>query len=78
MRERENEKERERERVRESACVLYYNTKLWAQFYISGLTWEQGWLGSVCASSQYYQTLLLLSFFFFFFFCISSEIDVHT
>ena len=26
---------------------------------ISGLTWEQGWLGSLCASSQYDQTLLL-------------------
>ena len=36
------------------ACVLYYNTK---QFYISGLTWEQGWLGSFCASAQYDQTL---------------------
>ena len=44
-----------------SACVLVYNTKLWTQFYISGLIWEQGWLGSVCASSQYGQTLL--SFF---------------
>ena len=43
------------------ACVLFYKTKkLWTQFYISGLTWEQGWLRSVCASSQYDQTLLFL------------------
>ena len=38
-------------------CVLYYNTE---QFYKSGLTWEQGWLGSLCTSSQYDQTLLFL------------------
>ena len=37
--------------------------------YISGLTWEQEWLGALCASSQCDQTLL---------FCISSEMDVHT
>ena len=71
-RERDRKKERKKERERESACVracvLYCNTK---QFYISGLTWEQGWLGSLCASSHYDQTLL-------FFFCISSEMDVHT
>ena len=56
---REGERERERERECVCACVLFYNTKLWTQFYISGLTWEQGWLRSVCASSQYDQTLLL-------------------
>ena len=52
------------------SALLQY--KALEQFYISGLTWEQGWLGSVCASSQYDQTLLL------FVFCISSEMDVHT
>ena len=52
------------------ACVLFYNTKLWTQFYISGLTWEQGWLRFVCASLQYDQTLP--------FFRISSEMGVHT
>ena len=61
MRERERERERESQRERESACVhvcvLYYNTK---QFYMSDLTWEQGWLGSLCASSQYDQTLSFL------------------
>ena len=51
-------------------ALLQY--KALEQFYISGLSWEQGWLGSVCASSQYDQTLLL------FVFCISSEMDVHT
>ena len=65
---RERERERERECV--CACVLFYNTKLWTQFYISGLPWEQGWLRSVCASSQYDQTLP--------FFRISSEMGVHT
>ena len=63
-----------RERQRESecvcACVLFYNTKLWTQFYISGLTSEHGWLRSVYASSQYDQTLR-------FFFRISSEMGVH-
>ena len=54
----ETERERERERVCVLACVLYYNTKLWTQFYISGLTYEQGWLRSVCASSRSDQTLL--------------------
>ena len=51
-REREKEGEREREKERECvcACMLFYNTKLWPQFYISGLTWEQEWLRSVCAS----------------------------
>ena len=55
----------------ESACVLHYNTKLWTHIYmyISGLTWEQGWLRSVCASSQSDPNLL---------FGISSEMDVHT
>ena len=53
---RERERERERECV--CACVLFYNTKLWTQFYISGLTCKQGWLRSVCASSQYDQNLL--------------------
>ena len=50
----------ERQRVRECvrASVFYYNTKLWTQFYISDLTWEEGWLRSVCASSQSDQTLL--------------------
>ena len=52
---------RERERGEcACACVLFYNTKLWTQFYISGLSWEEGWLRSVCASSQYDQTLLFL------------------
>ena len=36
--------------------------------YINGLTWEKGWLSSVCASWQYDQTL---------FFRISSEMGVH-
>ena len=52
------------------ACVLLYNTKLWTHFYISGLTWEQGWLRPVCASSQYDQTLPFVR--------ISSEMGVHT
>ena len=44
-----------------SACVLaciFTIRKLWTQFYISGLTWEQGWLRSVCPFSQYDQPLL--------------------
>ena len=53
---------RERERECVCACVLFYNTKLWTQFYISGLTWEQGWLRSVCASSQYDQTLSFFAY----------------
>ena len=64
---RERERERERECV--CVCVLFYNTKLWTQFYISGLTWEQGWLRPICASLQYDQIL---------FFRISSEMGVHT
>ena len=54
------EKDRERECV--CACVLFYNTKLWTQFYICCLTSEQGWLRSVCASSQYDQTLLFFAY----------------
>ena len=61
---------REREHECVCACVLFYNTKLWTQFYINGFTWEQGWLRSVCASSQYDQTLP--------FFRIPSEMGVHT
>ena len=36
---RERERERERESVHACvrACMVYYNTKLWTQFYISGL-----------------------------------------
>ena len=41
------------------ACVFFYNTKLWTQFNISGLTGEQGWLRPVCASSQYDQIFFL-------------------
>ena len=37
--------------------MLYYNTQLWTQFYVSGRTSEQRWLRSVCASSQSDQTL---------------------
>ena len=47
---------RDGERMR--ASVLYYNAKLWTQFYISGRNREQGWLRSVCASSQSNHTLL--------------------
>ena len=49
-------RERERERECVCACVLFYNTKDWMQFYISGLTWEQGWIRSVCTSAQYDHT----------------------
>ena len=35
-------RERERERECACACFHFYDTKLWTQFYISGLTWEQG------------------------------------
>ena len=38
-------------------ALLQYNAL--DEFYISGLTWEQGWLRSVCASSQYDQILLV-------------------
>ena len=48
---------RERQHECERACVLYYNTQLWTQFCVSGRTWEQRWLRSVCASSQSDQTL---------------------
>ena len=59
---RERERERERDRECVCACVPFYNTKLWTQFYISGLTWEQGWLRSVCASSKFDQTLLFFAY----------------
>ena len=68
--EREREREREREHECVCACVLFYNTKLWTQFYISDLTWDQGWLRSVYASSQYDQTRPFIR--------ISSEMGVHT
>ena len=61
---------RERERESVSACMLACSfTKLWTQFYVRGLTLEQGWFRSVYASWQYDQTLL---------FGISSEMRVHT
>ena len=30
-------RERERESALVRACMFYYNTKLWTQFYVSGL-----------------------------------------
>ena len=66
-REREREGERERECV--CACVLFYSTKLWAQFYISGLTWEQG-----CSDPSAH----LRNMIRFFFFRIPSEMGEHT
>ena len=37
---REREREREKkEKESVSACLLFYNTKLWAQINISDLTW---------------------------------------
>ena len=59
--------ERERECVR--ACVLYYNTKLWTQFYISDF------FGNRHGSDQPAHLRNLNRLFFF---RISSEMGVHT
>ena len=58
------------ERVRECVrvCVFYDNTKLWTQFYISGL------LGNRDGSDQSAHLCNLIGHFF----RISSEMDAHT
>ena len=62
------DRETKRECVR--ACVFYYKTKLWTQFYISNLLGNRG--GS--DQSAHLRNLTRL----FFFVRISSWMDVHT
>ena len=55
----ERDRKRERERACVLSCILYYNTKLWAQFYVSGL------LGNRDGSDQSAHLRNLIRLFFF-------------